>query len=59
MTTRSHQKWLLGQVLFVLELALNIFVNWWRPFLHEWWNIFDFVVVSVSVVSLFTASVVS
>lgn len=44
-------------VLFVLELLLNLFVHWLRPFFQEWWNIFDFVVVSVSVISLFTSSI--
>jgi hypothetical protein len=44
-------------ILFVLELSLNLFVNWLRPFFQESWNVFDFVVVSVSVISLFTSSI--
>ena len=31
---------------FAVELVLNMFANWWRPFWSDGWSIFDFLVVS-------------
>lgn len=39
--------------LFLLELAWNLFSNWLYPFLSDGWSLFDCLVVSVSVMSLF------
>ena len=39
-------------VVFVVELAINLFSNWFWPFMGDAWQIFDLVVVSVSIVSL-------
>ena len=36
---------------FTFELFLNAFGNWWRPFVSDWWNWFDTVVVAVCIVS--------
>jgi len=38
--------------MFVVELLVNIFVNWFWPFWRDYWNIFDFVIVMSSVVSV-------
>jgi len=34
-------------IVFALELFLNMYGFWWRPFWSSGWNVFDFVVVSV------------
>ena len=39
-------------VIFVCELFWNLFSNWFTPFLQDGWNLFDVVVVSISVMSL-------
>ena len=39
--------------LFLFELAWNLFSNWLYPFLSDGWSLFDCLVVSVSVMSLF------
>ena len=36
----------------VLELIINLWGSWWCPFWHSSWNIFDFIVVTVGVLSL-------
>jgi len=38
---------------FLAELAWNMFSNWLYPFLSDGWSLFDCLVVSVSVMSLF------
>jgi voltage-gated sodium channel len=37
--------------LYVFELAINLFVNWWRPFVSNGWSVFDAVCVISSLVS--------
>ena len=37
-------------VFYVIELALNLFVNWWRPFITNGWSIFDALCVLSSVI---------
>ena len=39
-------------VIFALELAINLFGTWFWPFVTDGWAIFDFIVVTVGVVSL-------
>ena len=40
-------------ILFTVELAINMAVHWFRDFWKLSWNVFDFVIVGVSLVSLF------
>lgn len=37
-------------VFYIIELLLNLFANWWRPFINDGWSIFGvpFVCVCVS-----------
>lgn len=28
-------------VIYILELMLNLFVNWWTPFISDGWSLFD------------------
>jgi hypothetical protein len=37
---------------FTLELLLNAFANWLRPFVTNGWSMFDFFIVTLSLVSL-------
>jgi hypothetical protein len=39
-------------IIFAVELSINMFSHWFRNFFSDGWNIFDLVVVSVSLVSL-------
>ena len=39
-------------IVFTVELAINLYANWIRPFLSDGWNNFDFVVVSLSLIAL-------
>jgi voltage-gated sodium channel len=39
-------------IVFGIELAINMFAHWWTPFWESRWNIFDFLVVGCSVLSL-------
>ena len=39
-------------VAFTAELLLNLYANWWRPFVTNAWSLFDLVVVTLSIVSL-------
>ena len=32
---------LVFQVFYILELLLNLFVNWWLPFISDGWSVFD------------------
>lgn len=41
---------------FVLELSVNIFAHWFWPFLMDGWNLFDVVIVALSLVSLLVPS---
>ncbi len=36
-------------IFYVLELALTLFVHWWRDFLNNGWSVFDALCVSISV----------
>mmetsp|Transcript_75962 Transcript_75962/g.203551 ORF Transcript_75962/g.203551 Transcript_75962/m.203551 type:complete len:516 (-) Transcript_75962:399-1946(-) len=38
--------------LFAVELAINLFGNWYSRFIRSGWSVFDFIVVIVSIVSL-------
>lgn len=37
---------------FTLELILNMYANWFTPFWSDGWNVFDFIVVGISIISL-------
>ena len=39
-------------IIFILELALNLYANFWRPFVRNPWNYLDTVVVLVSLITL-------
>uniref|UniRef100_A0A6U4UL80 EF-hand domain-containing protein n=1 Tax=Hemiselmis andersenii TaxID=464988 RepID=A0A6U4UL80_HEMAN len=39
-------------VVFIVELGLNLFANWFSRFVNDGWSVFDFIVVSLSVISL-------
>mmetsp|Transcript_166777 Transcript_166777/g.320252 ORF Transcript_166777/g.320252 Transcript_166777/m.320252 type:complete len:488 (+) Transcript_166777:69-1532(+) len=39
-------------VVFLLELMLNMYGSWFRPFWRKKWNIFDFVVVTIGVLDM-------
>ena len=39
-------------VIFLLELILNLYGHWWRPFLQSGWNYLDTVVVIIGVIGL-------
>jgi voltage-gated sodium channel len=39
-------------IIFAVELSINAFAYWLRPFFADGWNIFDLVVVSMSLVAL-------
>ena len=39
-------------VLFALELVINIIAHWFKEFFNDAWNVFDFVVVGVSLLAL-------
>ena len=43
-------------ILFTVELAINMAVHWFRDFWKLSWNVFDFVIVGVSLVSLFASN---
>ena len=37
-------------VFYCIELAINLFVHWWRDFLYNGWSVFDALCVFLSVV---------
>ena len=37
---------------FTVELAINLYAHWIRPFFSDGWNGFDFIVVSLSLIAL-------
>jgi hypothetical protein len=39
-------------LIFTFELCINLIAHWWAPFWMDGWNIFDFVVVSVCLLSI-------
>merc|ERR1711904_701106 len=39
-------------VIFIIELAINMYGRWWREFWSSGWNKFDFIVVAVSVLDM-------
>lgn len=39
-------------VIFLIELILNLYGSWWRPFLRSGWNYLDTIVVVVGITSL-------
>jgi len=39
-------------VAFTIELLINMYAHWWRPFFKSSWNIFDLVVVTIGVVNM-------
>jgi len=45
---------LIFTLLFLVELLVNIAANWFLDFWRDSWNIFDFIVVAVCMVSLFS-----
>jgi len=42
---------LVYNILFTIELGLNMYGSWWCHFWTSGWNIFDFVVVSIGVIN--------
>jgi hypothetical protein len=42
-------------IAFTLELMLNLFANWLRPFLSNMWSIFDLIIVTLSLLGLVIA----
>lgn len=40
-------------IVFALELAINMYGSWLRPFFRSWWNIFDLSVVTIGLIDLF------
>jgi len=42
----------MGNIIFIIELAINIYGRWWREFWASGWNKFDFLVVSVSIIDM-------
>ena len=43
-------------LIFTVELALNLTAHWWSPFWNDGWNVFDFVVVTVCLLSMMFSS---
>jgi voltage-gated sodium channel len=43
---------LIFTVIFTVELAINAFAHWFRPFVRDPWNHFDFCVVLLSLLAL-------
>jgi hypothetical protein len=39
-------------IIFLVELLINAFGHWFKPFISDGWNIFDFIVVAMSLVAL-------
>ena len=39
-------------VIFAVELGVNLFAHWWKPFWRDPYNIFDFFIVIASVIAL-------
>ena len=39
-------------VLFAIELCINAFAHWFKPFISDGWNIFDVLVVTISLIAL-------
>eukprot|EP00961_Rhodomonas_salina_P080510 1083277-Rhodomonas_salina.1 len=37
--------------IFTLELIINLFVNWWKPFFNDSWNVFDLLVITASLLA--------
>lgn len=42
---------LIYNILFTIELGLNMYGSWWCHFWSNGWNIFDFIVVSIGVIN--------
>lgn len=38
-------------ICFTIELAVNMYAHWWKPFWASNWNIFDVVVVTIGIVN--------
>jgi voltage-gated sodium channel len=39
-------------IIFTVELAINAFAHWFHPFITDGWNVFDCIVVTLSLVAL-------
>lgn len=39
-------------IVFTLELAINMYSGWWRNFWNSGWNVFDVIVVSIGVINM-------
>jgi hypothetical protein len=39
-------------VIFTVELSVNLFAHWWKPFWRDPYNVFDFFIVIASVIAL-------
>mmetsp|Transcript_29155 Transcript_29155/g.46957 ORF Transcript_29155/g.46957 Transcript_29155/m.46957 type:complete len:310 (+) Transcript_29155:591-1520(+) len=40
-------------IIFAVELGINLMAHWFRPFWSDGWSVFDFIVVTVSLLALF------
>ncbi|EKX39507.1 hypothetical protein GUITHDRAFT_114473 [Guillardia theta CCMP2712] len=39
-------------ILFTIELGLNLISHWFWPFISDGWSVFDFVIVSISLIAM-------
>jgi len=44
----------LYMILYVLELVLNLFVNWWKPFISDGWSLLDLTCIIIGIIGTFT-----
>jgi len=42
-------------IVFTIELAINMLAHCWSPFWQDGWNVFDFLVVSVCLLAMFSS----
>ena len=43
-------------IIFAVELAINLFGSWFWPFVSDGWNVFDSIVVVISIVGMSSVS---
>jgi len=43
-------------VIFIIELAINMYGSWMRPFFRSGWNVFDTIVVTIGILDLAKAN---
>jgi len=47
---------LLITIIYILELLVQLFIKWWRPFFQDGWCLLDLVCVSMSIIGILTDS---